>query len=197
MPTGRILTAGMEGMKAGAARTPIVGPPIRAAVRAATRSYAESAPKPQTPPATPEAAIERLSATPASAASGLSPKAAIEAATKSAGVTLNGRQTAHIFELVKDGIPADQALKQVIARPQAAAAAGRTTQSATSLPDWMRYLTPDEQAEALKMAERGMSEAVIQRAIQKGRKFNQALGLKTPTKAERKFTKGWGGQRQK
>lgn len=52
IPGARIVTAAGEGVKAGAAKLPIIGPPMKAAANAARKSWSETAPpKPVVPPA--------------------------------------------------------------------------------------------------------------------------------------------------
>lgn len=52
-PGGRILTSGWAGTKAGAAKLPIVGAPVKAFARGARKSWAESAPGVEAPPSGP------------------------------------------------------------------------------------------------------------------------------------------------
>lgn len=50
IPAGRILSAGITGMKAGAAKIPFVGPPIKGFIRGAVKSWKDSAPAEEVAP---------------------------------------------------------------------------------------------------------------------------------------------------
>ena len=145
--------------------------------------------------ATPEAAVERLTTPPVATApvtAKLTPKALIDAATAKAGVKLLPRQTAIMFEKVKANIPADEALKQVLAEGGAKSA---TAMVSAESPALLRMsLTPAEQQQALDWAREGINETVIAQRIQESRQFANRFKLATPTPDQTQFPKGMRGK---
>ena len=160
IPVGRVLDAGMAGVKAAAAKTPIIGPPVRAGVNAAMKAWKGS----PTPSAAPPASV---SGAPPVAA----PAAPAPPMVPASSVRLTAEESKALRELVKQGYDETDVVKAIVQqRPAAPAApkmAGKPSLSAAETKEFQRLIG------------RGKSPEEAYQLIESQRQMIQGKGLPT------------------
>lgn len=161
IPVGRVLSAGMAGAKAAAAKTPIIGPPVRAGLKAAAQSWKGS----PTPSAAPPASVS--GAPPVAAPAAPAPPAAAPMSS----VRLTAEESKALRALVKQGYDEADVVKAIVQQRPAAApppnVAGKPSLSAAETKEFQRLLG------------RGKSPEEAYHLIASQRQMIQAKGLPT------------------